>query len=151
MCASTLWPFSSSTRNMAFGSGSTTVPSTRIASSLGFARGNHLRFQRFGAASVRQAARARPLSISRIAPSRRSRRAREASGDREHLRTVVGHGNRVLEVGRERAVAGDDRPAVVEGLGLGLAVVYHRLASQAVPLLAPHPPARLAVVRDGRL
>src|SRR5688500_2958763 len=38
MCARTLWPFSSSTRNMAFGSGSTTVPSTRIVSSLGFAR-----------------------------------------------------------------------------------------------------------------
>ena len=36
--ASTLWPFSSSTRNMAFGSGSTTVPSSTIASSLGFGR-----------------------------------------------------------------------------------------------------------------
>src|SRR5215813_1999324 len=32
--ASTLWPLSSSTRNMALGSGSTTVPSTSIASSL---------------------------------------------------------------------------------------------------------------------
>src|SRR2546421_2674567 len=35
MWASTLWPFSSSTRNMAFGSGSITVPSRTIASSLG--------------------------------------------------------------------------------------------------------------------
>src|SRR5439155_14954893 len=34
-CASTLCPFSSSTRNIALGSGSTTVPSTSIASSLG--------------------------------------------------------------------------------------------------------------------
>src|SRR3954454_19333923 len=42
MCASTLWPFSSSTRNMALGSGSTTVPSTRIVSSLGLARTLHL-------------------------------------------------------------------------------------------------------------
>src|SRR5262249_565122 len=33
-CASTRCPFSSSTRNIAFGSGSTTVPSTSIASSL---------------------------------------------------------------------------------------------------------------------
>src|SRR5262245_47968650 len=33
-CASTLCPLSSSTRNIAFGSGSTTVPSTSIASSL---------------------------------------------------------------------------------------------------------------------
>src|SRR5262245_5834352 len=32
--ASTLWPLSSSTRNIALGSGSTTVPSTSIASSL---------------------------------------------------------------------------------------------------------------------
>src|SRR5258707_8555763 len=42
MCASTLWPFSSSTRNMALGNGSTTVPSTRIVSSLGLARTLHL-------------------------------------------------------------------------------------------------------------
>src|SRR5881296_4714840 len=34
-CASTRWPLSSSTRNIAFGSGSTTVPSTSIASSFG--------------------------------------------------------------------------------------------------------------------
>src|SRR6185436_6967827 len=34
-CASTRCPLSSSTRNIAFGSGSTTVPSTSIASSFG--------------------------------------------------------------------------------------------------------------------
>src|SRR5689334_9892080 len=38
MWARTLCPFSSSTRNMALGNGSTTVPSTRIVSSLGLAR-----------------------------------------------------------------------------------------------------------------
>src|SRR5262245_58891406 len=38
MWANTLWPFSSSTRNMAFGSGSMTVPSRTIASSFGFGR-----------------------------------------------------------------------------------------------------------------
>src|SRR5712672_1919825 len=41
MCASTLCPFSSSTRNMAFGNGSVTVPSTRIMSSLGLTRASH--------------------------------------------------------------------------------------------------------------
>src|ERR1700709_2554128 len=41
MCASTLCPFSSSTRNIAFGSGSVTVPSTRIMSSLGLTRASH--------------------------------------------------------------------------------------------------------------
>src|SRR5207248_8947370 len=42
MSAITLCPFSSSTRNMAFGNGSTTVPSTRIVSSFGLAREHHL-------------------------------------------------------------------------------------------------------------
>src|SRR6476660_268480 len=41
MWASTLWPFASSTRNIALGNGSTTVPSTRIVSSLGLATGHH--------------------------------------------------------------------------------------------------------------
>ncbi len=38
MWAKTLWPFSSSTLNMAFGRGSVTVPSSTIASSFGFGR-----------------------------------------------------------------------------------------------------------------
>src|SRR3546814_5102727 len=37
MWANTLWPFSSSTRNIAFGRGASTVPSRTIASSLGLA------------------------------------------------------------------------------------------------------------------
>src|SRR4051812_14396353 len=41
MWASTLCPFSSSTRNIALGRGSTTVPSTRIVSSLGLATVHH--------------------------------------------------------------------------------------------------------------
>src|SRR2546421_6705340 len=98
---------------MAFGSGSTTVPSTRIASSLGFARGIHLRFQGFGAASAQQAARARPLSISGFATRRRSRRAVWPLGEGEHLGAVVGDGDGVLEGGGERAGTGDDRPDVV--------------------------------------
>ena len=42
MWASTLWPFSSSTRNIAFGRGSMTTPSSKIASSFGFGRGSSL-------------------------------------------------------------------------------------------------------------
>src|SRR5215204_35846 len=38
MCARTLWPLSSSTRNMAFGSDSKIVPSSTMASSLGLGR-----------------------------------------------------------------------------------------------------------------
>jgi hypothetical protein len=38
LCARTVYPFSNSTRNMAFGRGSTTVPSTVNASSFGLLR-----------------------------------------------------------------------------------------------------------------
>jgi hypothetical protein len=38
LCARTVYPFSNSTRNMAFGNGSTTVPSTVNASSFGLLR-----------------------------------------------------------------------------------------------------------------
>src|SRR5438552_8992040 len=57
MWASTLWPFSSSTRNMAFGNGSITVPSRTIASSLGL-----------GSADLRNAGQSRdcvPLEAGR--------------------------------------------------------------------------------------
>src|SRR5687767_5479067 len=70
MWASTLWPFSSSTRNMALGSGSTTVPSRTIASSLGFGRVD-LRDVRGRAQAARQA-RATGLGpngyLSKLAP-----------------------------------------------------------------------------------
>src|SRR5207302_8475766 len=138
MCASTLWPFSSSTRNMAFGSGSTTVPSTRMASSLGFARGNHLRF------SNRERPAGRSSQTAKYKPDRARRRSRSpmrSLGEGEDFGAVVGHGDRVLEVVRGRTVPGQHRPAVVEGLGLGLALVDHGLDGQDVPLLDPHPPA----------
>jgi hypothetical protein len=38
ICANTLWPFSNSTRNIAFGRDSRIVPSSTIASSFGLAR-----------------------------------------------------------------------------------------------------------------
>jgi len=46
MWASTLWPFSNSTRNIAFGSDSTIVPSRTIASSFGFGSGFSLLLSR---------------------------------------------------------------------------------------------------------
>src|SRR5581483_2487864 len=151
MCASTLWPFSSSTRNMAFGSGSTTVPSTRIASSLGLARGNHLRFLRFPRRERPAGRSSQTAQYKRQFGPRRSRYPSVLLGQGEDLGAMVGHGDRVLEVGGERPVPGDHRPAVVERLGLGLALVDHRLDGQDVALLDPHAPARLAVVGDGRL
>src|SRR6478672_12482893 len=61
MWASTLWPFSSSTRNMAFGSGSETVPSRTIASSLGLGSGELL-LERAGWGLPGRARRARPAA-----------------------------------------------------------------------------------------
>src|SRR5581483_3359388 len=113
MWASTLCPFSSSTRNMAFGSGSTTVPSTRIVSSLGLARTAH-HLLRWGAPEARKTA-GKPKDES-ISP-------REG----EHLGPVVGDRDRVLEVRRAAAVPGDDGPPVVEDLGLGPPGVDHGL------------------------
>src|SRR5579875_1655318 len=133
LCASTLWPFSSSTRNIAFGSGSMTVPSSTIASSFSFgsvpllappARLHAERSRRHAAA------RAAGLGVSRRASPPRRWRERPAyrpcrrpatarSRAREHLRPVLGDRDRVLEVGRELAVGGDDAPAVVELDGLG--------------------------------
>src|SRR5215218_2270187 len=115
MCASTLCPFSSSTRNMALGSGSTTVPSTRIVSSLGLARTLHL--LRAGRAERRaKTFLGRPTMLygpapdsqSDISPARgRRRRAirhacvpnarvRASARKREDLGAVVGDGDGVL-------------------------------------------------------
>src|SRR4030095_628223 len=88
MWASTLWPFSSSTRNIAFGSGSITVPSTWTPSSLG-----------------------------KVAPSLSAAHGAGAfrcalSGERKNLRRLASHRDRVLEVGRPRTVARHHGPVV---------------------------------------
>src|ERR1700704_948832 len=97
MCASTLCPFSSSTRNIALGSGSTTVPSTRIVSSLGFARMHHLR----------SAARRKRVERPRGRPTRihaghegRKFLLERSPRHGEHLGPIFAYGDRVLEVGR---------------------------------------------------
>src|SRR5688500_4913887 len=137
MCASTLWPFSSSTRNMALGRGSMTVPSRTIASSLGFGGVVLLRSPTGAAAgrderSIRQRADRpwyllpRPTPKGLVGAPRSPWRACH-SWERQHLGSVIGDGDGVLEVGRELPVGGDDRPAVVEQAGGGAADVDHRL------------------------
>src|SRR5438067_11637341 len=117
MCASTLCPFSSWTRNMALGSGSTTVPSSTIASSLGFGIWSLL-VTTEGARLRRQPSQGTLHDIS--------------AGNGKHLRTVVGDGDRVLEMGGEAAVGGLHRPAVVEEDGAGAAGVDHGLHGEDV-------------------
>src|SRR5947208_16991517 len=113
MWASTLCPFSSWTRNMAFGNGSTTVPSSTIASSLGLGRfgppgGKNLNcgLLETGSPGARQRRQPSQGTLHDI-----------SDGDGKHLRAVVGDGDGVLEVGREAAVGRLHRPAVVHQRG----------------------------------
>src|SRR5688572_23715278 len=76
--ASSWWPFSSFTRKTALGRDSVTTADTRIASSFATA--------------------ADPLTLSAVRPAVRR------SWEREHLRAVLGHCHRVLEVGGAAAV-----------------------------------------------
>src|SRR4029450_342086 len=142
MWASTLWPFSNSTRNMALGRGSTTVPSSTIASSLGLGRGIPPdRWTRTFAARIR----ARPGASAReetsgAGPARpnagsdgrgggfyEADREVSESGDGEDLRAGLGHADAVLDVGGEGAVLRADGPAVVHQPRGGAAGVQHVL------------------------
>src|SRR5882757_6024660 len=110
MCASTRCPLSSSTRNMAFGNGSVTVPSTRIASSLGFASelttsssGN----RHFGRTALQEnGAGVGPerAKQARRRPARLHHVGWPLPGEREDLGAVVADGDGVLEVGRTAGV-----------------------------------------------
>src|ERR1022692_1117075 len=124
--ASTLCPLLSSTRKNAFGSGSTTTPSTSIASSFGDGF-----FSGFGGFF---------LAECRCIPPR-LRRAKHTSvrhapfefspfgfvDDSQDLIAIRSHRDRVLEVRGQRAVRGHDGPLVVERAHVGLARVDHRL------------------------
>src|SRR5205823_1314338 len=137
MWASTRWPFSSSTRNMALGRGSTTVPSSTIASSLGL--GSFFSWGILVPVTTRaEGAETAPGTIEKdISP-----------GHRQHFRAVLGEGDGVLEVGREAPVGGDDRPAVVEQERSGGADVDHGLHREHVPHLELDALPRGSVVRD---
>src|SRR5215210_7602344 len=143
MCASTLCPFSSSTRNCVLGSASVTVPSTSMTSSLV----KDLLF---------------PDSYKMAEAKRLSYHACPASptGEcwflwavapvfRQHPRAVLGDGDGVLEVGREGAVGGVDRPPVP--LAHPDAVVAerdHGLYRKGHPRPQPGPRPGTSVVRD---
>src|SRR6476469_9279257 len=129
MWASTLCPFSNSTRNMAFGNGSVTVPSTRIVSSLGLAREHHLRG--WGAPEARRTAGGRP---ARLPDQTRWSQAREDLG------TTLRDRDGVLEVRGARAVGGDHRPAVVAEEGGRPARRHHRLDREDHALAQPQAP-----------
>src|SRR4029450_11334617 len=106
MCASTLCPLSSSTRNCVLGSASVTVPSTSMTSSLA----KDLLFS-----SSYKMTEAKRISYHARWASPTDKR-RFLSGFApvfgEHPRAVLGDGYGVLEVGREGAVRGVYGPPV---------------------------------------
>src|SRR3954469_19337218 len=108
--ARTRWPFSSSIANIVFGNGSMTVPSTSIASFFATRLPIHERVPtRAGPTHERGGYQLAPSASNAIASS---------SYRREDLGPIARYGDRVLEMRRERAVDGDDGPAV--GLDLDL-------------------------------
>src|SRR5690349_25097597 len=109
MCARTRWPFSSSTANIVFGSGSITVPSTSIASFFA----NLAPWSLFSNECRPGWADTRTVRISTTAESHNP----AVSDTSEDLGPVGRHRDRVLEVGRERPVPRRDRPPVLPDLG----------------------------------
>src|SRR6266536_903745 len=147
MCVRTLCPLSNSTRNMALGRGSTTVPSTSIASF--FAKfpdylthaKNTPRFLQERTLSIgvcrRTVYRAKP-------PARRS--SSRAGG--ENFGAVFGDGDGVLEVRRETLVGGHDGPPVGQETCPPVAHVDHGFDRHHQAGPDQRAPARFAVVRD---
>src|SRR5713226_4438977 len=132
--ASTRWPFSNSTRNIAFGSGSTTVPSTSIASSL-----------------VIDAAPAFPNAAPASSTPLRDGRGRSPVPAGEDVRTAFRDRDRVLEVRGQAAVLRHRRPPVVQHAHLPASHRHHGLDGQDHARLELRPPSGLAEVRDLRL
>src|SRR5204862_3944977 len=106
MWARTRWPFSSSTANIVLGNGSITVPSTSIASFL--ATGSGVPFLVPNAGPGGPAHERAAYQIGLI----RANRGRRALDRRENHRARGRHGDRVLQVGGQRAIAGDDRQVI---------------------------------------
>src|SRR4051794_3209678 len=125
MWARTRWPFSSSIANIVFGNGSMTVPSTSIASFFATRFPTHERVP----------TRAGPTHERggyQLAPS--ASNANDASSDRrQDLGPIARYRDRVLEMRRERAVAGHHGPAIGLDLDLVRAEREHRLDGQADP------------------
>src|SRR5512142_246488 len=141
MWARTRCPFSSSTANIVFGSGSTTVPSTSIASF--FATGTSSFSSLFAFAT-----RAKPSPAAHEPKSyQMPRRAATGGSDRrEDRRPLVRDGDGVLEMGGERAVARRDGPAVALDVDVVPAEGQHRLDREADARLEPDPLRARAVV-----
>src|SRR5918993_307588 len=143
MCASTLCPFSSSTRNCVLGSASVTVPSTSMTSSLTKDLLFSTSYKMTEAKRISyHAGPASPTGEGRILPLC-------VPVSRQHPGAVLGDGDGVLEVGREGAVGGVYGPPVpLAEADLVVAERDHGLYGEGHPRPQPRPRPRRAVVRD---
>src|SRR5579872_713223 len=135
--ASTRWPFCSSTRKKALGSGSTTTPSTSMASSLGDA---------VVAARASFFLAERLCMPPRLRANRASFRHRPVN-NRQNLVAVLRDRDRVLEVRRQLAVGRDHSPFVGLRVDLPAALVHHRLDCEDHARFEFGPRAALAEIR----
>src|SRR5580704_5181292 len=144
MWASTWCLFSSSTRNIAFGSGSTTVAITSMASSFPlpsvdfFFSGSGLRIMSsyFKLEEISFPLPTRPTSFPR---------------PRKNPRPLGRDRDSVLEMRRITAIRGDCRPVVFQDSHARPARVHHRFDGKHHSFLKPRPLAGRAIIRELRI
>src|SRR6202158_971695 len=132
-CARTWCLFSSSTRNIAFGSGSITVAMTSIASSLEFPESPFFFSSRIGLAIVSRVPTGRPKDRPlHLLP----RRPAHLFRPRQNPRPIGGNRHRVFEVSRGAAVRRFRHPLVPHA-HFRASRVDHRLDGENHALLQP--------------
>src|SRR6266568_8193545 len=146
-CARTWCLFSSSTRNIAFGSGSITVAMTSMASSFEFPESPFFFSSRIGLAIVSRVptgrSKDRPLQLL-------PRRPRHRFRARQDPRPVGGDGHGVLEVRRGAAIRRFRHPLIPHA-HFRAARVDHRLDGDDHALLQPRAASLFPIVRQVRL
>src|SRR6266576_4426814 len=143
-CARTWCLFSSSTRNIAFGSGSITVAITSMASSFEFPESPFFFSSRIGLAIV---SRAYPNCFKNQPPLLSPRRPSHLFRPRQNPRPVGGNRHRVLEVRRGAPIRRFRHPFVPHA-HFRTARIHHRLDRDDHALLQPRAVSLVAVVRQ---
>src|SRR3984885_14686718 len=145
ICASTWCLFSSSTRNIAFGSGSITVDLNSMAFSLPLSPRFFFSFSGLGL--MRSCVPLQPTSASCLLPDRSRRFFRP----RQNPRSIFRHGHGVLEVRRIATVCRHRRPLVIQHPHARATRVYHRLDGQHHALLQLRALSRGTIIRQLRV
>src|SRR5256885_1333090 len=142
-CARTWCLFSSSTRNIAFGSGSITVAMTSMASSFEFPESPFFFSSRMGLAIISRVTSRSKSRLLRLLP----RRPGHLFRPRQDPRPVGGNCHGVLEMGRG-ATVGSFRHPLVPHPHFRAARVDHRLDRDDHALLQPRAASLVTVVRQ---